>query len=160
MSLSLRQSLGIAEGASVSATFADLSRIAADSPYVLALTEILKGFPEHFHLFLGPGNVKGVRTRLHSEGVLTRVRFMGNMTDTEPVLAACDVYLACFPDGDPIMADAGRAGKPSVAMGNSAASAPAGGHHTVGTISDFIEVASRLIRKATKAHAAAHLLST
>jgi hypothetical protein len=147
MTLNLRQSLGIGDGASVSATFADLSKISADSAYMTALTEILRRFPGHFHLFSGPGSVKGVRGRLHAEGVLPRVRFMGNMTDNEPLLVVCDFYLACFPDSDPIPGRASQAGKPSVILNSAAAGEPQSLQHEARTVADYIAAASRLIRE-------------
>jgi hypothetical protein len=150
MSLKLRQSFGIVEAASVSATFADLSKFSADSPFVMALAEILKRFPEHFHLFSGPGNVKGMRAHLHAEGVLSRVRFMGNMPDTEPLLTVCDVYLACFPGGDPATDRATGAGKPSVSIGSMAGAHKIALQHHVDRVSDYIEIASRLIRESSK----------
>src|SRR5262249_49010180 len=71
-----RQAMGLESASSISATFGNLSN-AAGSGYLRCLSEVMKRFPKHFHLFAGPGNVRVVRSHLHAEGVLPRVRFLG-----------------------------------------------------------------------------------
>jgi hypothetical protein len=151
VTLNLRRSLGIEEATTISATFADLANISGESPYIAALVEILKRFPGHFHLFSGPGNVRGIRARLHAEGVLPRVRFMGDMADNEPLIAVCDIYLAYFPGGDPVVVRARGAGRPSVELDSGGSSAAATTAECVAqTVPDYIQLASDLLRKATK----------
>src|SRR5207249_4960419 len=52
-----RQSLGLESATSVSATYGNLYKVAGGG-YLKALTEIMRRFPKHFHLFAGAGNVK------------------------------------------------------------------------------------------------------
>ena len=94
-----RQSLGIESATTISATLGNLNNVAG-SGYLKALAEILKRFPQHFHLFAGAGNVKAIRPVLHSEGVLPRVRFLGHVADVAPLLDAVDLYLASFPPSE------------------------------------------------------------
>src|SRR5207247_8649150 len=91
-----RQAMGFESASSVSATFGNLYKVAG-SGYLKVLSEIMKRFPKHFHLFAGAGNVKAIRSHLHSEGVLPRVRFLGHVADVAPLLEVVDVYLASFP---------------------------------------------------------------
>src|SRR6185369_4656408 len=52
-----RQEMGIESASTISATFTELHNIAG-STYLRVLTEIMKRFPKHFHLFVGGGNVR------------------------------------------------------------------------------------------------------
>src|SRR4030095_6606975 len=111
-----RQSLGLESATSVSATYGNLYKVAG-SGYLRALTESMRRFPNHFHLFAGAGNVKAIRSRLHSEGVLPRVRFLGHVGDVAPLLDIVDVYLAPFPhSGGYSILEAMGAGKPVVSF--------------------------------------------
>ena len=148
-----RQSLGLESATSVSATYGNLQNV-ADSGYIRALTEIMKRFPKHFHLFAGVGNVKSLRSALHSEGVLPRVRFLGEVSDVAPLLSVIDVYLASFPDSGahPIVEVMG-AGKPIVVHRFPPDSQYNSGAELVGVReliapgeADYIEIASRLLR--------------
>jgi hypothetical protein len=65
----MRQLMGLDAAETVSATFEDL-REASDPQFLETLTRILDAFPNHFHVFVGPGDVKYVRAHLHAEGVL------------------------------------------------------------------------------------------
>jgi hypothetical protein len=147
------QSLGIAEGATVSATFGDLQKIAG-SGYVRALTEILKRFPQHFHLFAGAGDVRAIRGVLHSENVLSRVRFLGQVPDVAPLMPIIDIYLASFPysDGASVL-DAMGCGKPVVAVRSISPSPDNAAPDLVGIReliapgeANYIELADRIIR--------------
>jgi Glycosyl transferases group 1 len=111
-----RQSLGLESAGSVSATFGDLHH-AAGREYLGVLVEIMNRFPTHFHLFAGGGNVRAMRSVLHSEGVLPRVRFLGQVSDVASLLDVLDVYLASFPicDANSVQ-DAMGAGKPVVVL--------------------------------------------
>jgi predicted O-linked N-acetylglucosamine transferase (SPINDLY family) len=127
--------MGIPERASVSATFGDLSKLSVESGYIQALSEILKRFPNHYHLFSGPGDIRAIRAYLHAEGVLTRVRFMGNMSDVSQLVAISDLYMDVFPDSDPRWSGEARsAGKPVVTLGDSK------------TVAGYIDSASQRIR--------------
>jgi predicted O-linked N-acetylglucosamine transferase (SPINDLY family) len=157
MASSVRQSMGLGIDASVSTTFGDLSRVAAGSGYLCVLGEILKRFPNHFHLFAGPGDVKTIRAYLHSEGVLSRVRFLGHTPDVSVLLQAADVYLAFFPNSDAqSIAEARDAGKPIVALqagtsNGDAQTDPAGAPELLArTEAEYIDMASRLIRIALR----------
>jgi hypothetical protein len=111
-----RRSLGLEAAESVSATFDDL-RNAAGAGFIRALTEILNRFPNHFHLFVGPGNIRGLRAALHAEGVLPRVRFLGNVSSVGPLMSAADLVLAPFPDLEAAsVVRAMGAGKPVVVL--------------------------------------------
>jgi len=111
-----RQGMGLESAGSVSATFGNLQKIAG-AGYLHSLAAILKRFPLHFHLFAGSGDIKAIRSFLHAEGVLPRVRFLGPMSDTASVMNVVDVYLASFPEpGDEMLLDAMGAGKPIVAV--------------------------------------------
>ena len=111
-----RQSLGLESATSVSATYGNLQKVGG-SGYLRALTEIMRRFPKHFHLFAGAGNVKSIRTALHSEGVLPRVRFLGQVGDVAPLLPVIDLYLAAFrtPEAHAVI-EAMGAGKPVVVL--------------------------------------------
>jgi predicted O-linked N-acetylglucosamine transferase (SPINDLY family) len=87
------------------------------SGYLRALGQILKRFPNHFHIFAGAGDVKAIRTYLHSESVLERVRFLGQVGDPAPLFAMIDVYLDSFPrSGSRSILEVMGAGKPAVVM--------------------------------------------
>jgi len=142
------QTMGLGEASSVSATFGNLIH-SAGREYLRALSEIMKRFPNHFHLFAGPGNVKVIRSFLHSEGVLPRVRFLGNINDAAPLLAMIDVYLASFPDFAPaFILDAMGAGKPVVVLRNAGAELVGIRELTAPGVGDYIEIADRLLRNA------------
>jgi glycosyltransferase involved in cell wall biosynthesis len=113
--------------------------------YLGALAEILNRFPNHFHLFAGAGNVKAIRSRLHSEGVLPRVRFLGHVGDVAPLLDMVDVYLAPFPHsgGDSIL-EAMGAGKPVVSF--SGAELVGVRELTATGQGEYITIADRLLR--------------
>jgi hypothetical protein len=140
------QAMGLESASSVSATFGDLGNVGAPE-YLRVLSEIMTRFPKHFHLFAGAGNVKSIRPYLHSQGVLPRVRFLGDVRDIAPLLNMVDVYLAPFPNADwHSILDAMGAGKPIVVLRGPAADlvgirdliAPGG--------PDYIEIADRLLR--------------
>jgi hypothetical protein len=148
-----RQSLGLESASSVSATFGNLYKVSG-SGYLKVLAEILKRFPKHFHLFAGAGNVKSIRSFLHSEGVLPRVRFLGHVGDVAPLLGAIDVYLASFPhSGGHSVIEAMGAGKPVVVLRFPPDSHYNSGAELVGVReliapgeADYIEIADRLLR--------------
>jgi hypothetical protein len=148
-----RQSLGIESASTVSATLGNLYEV-AESGYIKALTEVLKRFPRHFHLFAGDGNVKTIRSVLHSEGVLPRVRFLGHIADAAPLLDVVDVYLASFPHcGGHSILEAMGAGKPVVVLRFPPDSHFNSGAELVGVReliapgeADYVEIADRLIR--------------
>jgi predicted O-linked N-acetylglucosamine transferase (SPINDLY family) len=148
-----RRSMGLESAGSVSATFGDLSK-AAGSGYLRVLSEIMKRFPKHFHFFAGPGNVKAIRSYLHSENVLSRVRFLGNLSDVAPLVDSVDVYLASFPDSGPhFLLDAMGAGKPVVVLKHTPDSEGSAGAELVGLReliapgeADYIEIADGLLR--------------
>jgi Glycosyl transferases group 1 len=148
-----RQSLGLESATSVSATYGDLEKFAG-AGYTRALTEIMKRFPKHFHLFAGTGNVKSMRSALHSEGVLPRIRFLGEVSDLASLLSVVDVYLASFPHSDtyPIV-EAMGGGKPVVvhrfppdSQYNSAAELVGVRELIAPGEADYVEIASRLLR--------------
>ncbi len=148
-----RQSLGLESASSVSGTYGNLYKVAG-SAYLKVLTEILKRFPKHFHLFAGAGNVKAIRPFLHSEGVLPRVRFLGHVGDVAPLLGAIDVYLDSFPhSGRRSVIEAMGAGKPVVVLRFPPDSPYNSGAELVGVReliapgeADYIEIADRLLR--------------
>jgi len=154
-----KHSLGIESASSVSATFSGPPRDQA-AGFIKALIEILKRFPKHFHLFAGPVEVRAIRGMLHSEGVLPRVRFLGQVTDTTPLLGAIDVYLAPFPDsGRASILEMMAAGKPVVAMRhaansefNTAAELVEERELTPPTSGEYIHAADRLLRDAAIRH--------
>ena len=148
-----RQSLGLESATSVSATYGNLYKVAGGG-YLKALTEIMRRFPKHFHLFAGAGNVKSIRSVLHSEGVLSRVRFLGHVGDVAPLLPVIDVYLASFPhSGGHSVIEAMGAGKPVVVLRFPSDSHYNSGAELVGVReliapgeADYIEIADRLLR--------------
>lgn len=148
-----RLSLGLESASSVSATFGNLYKVSG-SGYLKVLAEILKRFPKHFHLFAGAGNVKTIRSFLHSEGVLPRVRFLGHVGDVAPLLGAIDVYFASFPhSGGHSVIEAMGAGKPVVVLRFPPDSHYNSGAELVGVReliapgeADYIEIADRLLR--------------
>jgi glycosyl transferase family 1 len=148
-----RQSLGLESATSVSATYGNLNK-AASAGYLRALTEIMSRFPNHFHLFAGAGNVKSIRSALHSEGVLSRVRFLGHVGDVAPLLPVVDVYLASFPQsGGHSIIEAMGAGKPVVVLRFPSDSHYNSGAELVGVReliapgeADYVQIADRLLR--------------
>ena len=147
-----RHSLGIESASSVSATFGHLQKLSGR--YLNALCEILNRFPGHFHLFAGSGNVRSVRSVLHAEGVLPRVRFLGQVPDVAPLLGAIDIYLASFPQcGGHSILEAMGAGKPVVTIRIPPDSAFNAGAELVESRDlvasrdgDYIAIADRLLR--------------
>jgi hypothetical protein len=154
-----RQSLGLESASTVSATYGNLYKVSG-SGYLRVLTEIMKRFPKHFHLFAGAGNVKAIRSVLHSEGVLPRVRFLGHVGDVAPLLPAIDIYLASFPhSGGHSVIEAMGAGKPVVVLRFPPDSHYNSGAELVGVReliapgeADYIEIADRLLRDAPHRH--------
>jgi glycosyltransferase involved in cell wall biosynthesis len=148
-----RAGLGIGEAKSVSATFGNLHKVAG-AEYLAVLVEILKRFPDHYHLFAGAGDVKAIRGQLHSANVLSRVRFLGHMGDVAPILDVVDVYLASFPhSGGHFILEAMGAGKPVVVLGYPSDSRYNSGAELVGIPEliarnrpGYVEIADRLIR--------------
>ena len=148
-----RQSLGLESASSVSATYGNLYKVSGTG-YLRVLTEIMKRFPKHFHLFAGAGNVKAIRSFLHSEGVLPRVRFLGHVGDVAPLLNVIDVYLASFPhSGGHSLIEAMGAGKPVVVLKFPPDSHYNSGAELVGVReliapgeAGYIEIADRLLR--------------
>lgn len=148
-----RQSMGLESAATVSATFGNLYKVAG-AGYLKALCEIMKRFPRHFHLFAGAGNVRAMRSILHSEGVLPRVRFLGHVADVAPLLEAIDVYFASFPhSGGHSLLEAMVAGKPIVVLRFPSDSHYNSGAELVGFPeliaageADYVEIADRLLR--------------
>jgi hypothetical protein len=141
-----RRSMGLDDASSVSATFGNLAH-SAGREYLRALSEIMRRFPDHFHLFAGPGNVKVIRSFLHSEGVLPRVRFLGNISDVAPLLGMIDLYLASFPDsGSTVILDAMGAGKPVVALRNAGAELVGIRELMAPGAADYTEIGDRLLR--------------
>ena len=151
-----RQAMGLESATTISATFGNMYEVAG-SGYLRALSEIMKRFPKHFHLFAGAGNVRGVRSHLHSEGVLPRVRFLGHVSDVAPLLHVIDVYLASFPhSGGHSILEAMGAGKPVVVLRFPPDSHYNSGAELVGirelaapVEADYIEIADRLLRNPT-----------
>jgi glycosyltransferase involved in cell wall biosynthesis len=150
-----RQAMGLESAATISATFGRLER-SSDRNYVRVLSEIMKRFPKHFHLFAGPGNIRAMRSQLHAEGVLPRVRFLGDVRDIAPLLNVVDVYLAAFPDStaQSVLEPMGAA-KPVVALRFSSDSLYNCGAELVGLReliapgeANYIEIADRLLRNA------------
>jgi predicted O-linked N-acetylglucosamine transferase (SPINDLY family) len=148
-----RQSMGLESAATISATYGNLYKVAG-SGYLRVLSEIMHRFPKHFHLFAGAGNVKAIRSHLHSEGVLPRVRFLGHVGDVAPLLEVVDVYLASFPhSGGHSILEAMGAGKPIVVLRfppdshyNSGAELVGVRELTAPGEADYIEIADRLLR--------------
>lgn len=147
------QSMGLESASTISATFGDLREMAGDG-YLEALSEIMKRFPKHFHIFAGEGTVKPIRSHLHSRGVLPRVRFLGHLPDVAPLLGLIDVYLASFPQpNSQRILEAMGAGKPVVVL-----KSPLDSQHTFGAElvgvreliapgeADYVDIADRLLR--------------
>ena len=151
-----RQGMGLESASSVSGTFGNLYKVAG-SGYLRVLSEIMSRFPKHFHIFAGAGNVKGIRSHLHSEGVLPRIRFLGHVGDVAPLLGVIDVYLASFPhSGGHSILEAMGAGKPVVVLRFPPDSHYNSGAELVGVReliapgeADYIETAHRLLRNPT-----------
>lgn len=115
-----RQAIGIESAATVSVSFGDLP--VGSLSFVKSIVGSLKSFSQHFHLFAGGGNVRAIRGLLHSEGVLSRVRFLGPMADTISLLGLMDFCLVPFPSKDTSgLLDVMAAGKPVVAYQGSPA---------------------------------------
>jgi glycosyltransferase involved in cell wall biosynthesis len=150
-----RKDMGLDSAGSISATFSNLDQLKG-SAYLTALSEVMNRFPNHFHVFVGGGSVKAVRSHLHSEGVLPRIRFLGELGDVAPLLNMIDVYLASFPQsgGDSIL-DAMGAGKPVVVLRfpsdspfNSASELVGVRELTASGEGEYIMIADRLLRNA------------
>jgi hypothetical protein len=147
-----RQSLGLESASTISATFDSLNL--EGSGYLRALSEILQRFPKHVHLFAGGGNVRPIRSYLHSQGVLPQVRFLGQHSDVAPLLSMIDVYLAPFPhSGGRLLLEAMGAGKPVVVLRFPSDSHYNSGAELVGMReliapgeADYIEIADKLLR--------------
>ena len=147
------QSMGLESASTISATFGNLREMAGNG-YLRALSEIMKRFPKHFHIFAGEGTVKPIRSHLHSGGVLPRVRFLGHMADVAPLLGLIDVYLASFPQSDSQrILDAMGAGKPVVVLKSPPDSDYTCGAELVGMRdliargeADYVDIADRLLR--------------
>jgi predicted O-linked N-acetylglucosamine transferase (SPINDLY family) len=150
-----RQAMGLESAATISATFGRLER-ASDRNFVTVLSEIMKRFPKHFHLFAGPGNIRAMRSQLHAEGVLSRVRFLGDLKDIAPLLNVIDVYLAAFPDSTvQSVLEVMGAAKPVVALRFPSYSSYNSGAEAIGLReltapgeANYIEIADRLLRNA------------
>ena len=148
-----RSSLGIGAAKTVSATFGNLYKVAGEG-YLKALVEIMRRFPDHYHLLAGAGDVKAIRGQLHSADVLSRVRFLGHMGDVAPLLDVVDVYLASFPhSGGHSILEAMGAGKPVVVRGFPKDSHYNSGAELVGIPEliakseiDYIELADKLLK--------------
>jgi glycosyltransferase involved in cell wall biosynthesis len=145
--------MGLESAGTVSATFGDLQAVSG-AGYLRALSEILKRFPNHFHLFAGVGNVKAIRAHLHGEGVLPRVRFLGPVSEVAALLEVIDVYLAPFPHAatDSVL-EAMAASRPVVVHRfpsdseyNSAAELVGAAELTAPGEGDYIEITDRLLR--------------
>jgi hypothetical protein len=140
-----RQTLGFESASCVSATFGSLSK-SSGKGYLRIVSELLRRSPKHFHLFVGGGDVKAIRGYLHSEGVLTRVRFLGDMLDVAPVLESVDVYLDSFPTSNNAgVLDAMAAGKPVVTMKQTGGELVAAEDLTAANESEYFEIAERLV---------------
>ena len=148
-----RKDLGLDSASSISATFSNLDQLRG-SNYLTALSEIMNRFPNHFHLFVGGGSVKAVRSHLHAEGVLPRIRFLGEVGDIAPLLNIVDVYLASFPEsaGESVL-EAMGAGKPVVVLRfppespyNSASELVGVRELTASGEGEYIMIADRLLR--------------
>jgi hypothetical protein len=115
----MRHAMGLGAAETVSSTWCDLKQV-SEPKYLYVVTGLLKAFPNHFHLFAGNGDVKGIRAAFHAEGVLPRVRFLGAVSDMASVMAVSDVYLCPFKKSEetPIL-EAMGAGKPCVATRSS-----------------------------------------
>jgi hypothetical protein len=148
-----RPAIGLESASTVSATFGEL-RDAAGSGYLRAVSEVMKRFPKHFHLFAGTGNVRAVRSHLHSEGVLPRVRFLGDAGNVAPLLEVIDIYLASFPNsGGRAILEAMGAGKPAIVLKSLPDSKSDSGAELVGIReltapgeANYIDIADRLLR--------------
>jgi predicted O-linked N-acetylglucosamine transferase (SPINDLY family) len=148
-----RQGMGLQSAGSVSATFGNLQQVSG-SGYVRVVIEILHRFPNHFHLFAGAGNIRAMRSVLHAEGVLPRVRFLGQISDVAPMLGSIDIYLAPFPESAVhSVIEAMGAGKPIVVLRQPPDSDQNFGAELVGieeliarSEGDYIEIADRLLR--------------
>ena len=148
-----RRSMGLESATTISATFGNLQEMATPG-YLRVLVEIMNRFPMHLHVFAGSGNVRSIRSHLHSEGVLPRVRFLGDVSDVAPLLGMIDVYFASFPrTGDQPIVDAMGAGKPVVVLRSPSDLATSCGPELVGVReliapgeADYIEIADRLLR--------------
>ena len=150
-----RRQLGLAASGTVSATFGNLYKISGEE-YLRTLTEILRRFPSHIHLFAGSGDVRPARTYLHRGEVLEQVRFLAHQSDVAHLLPLIDVYIASFPhSGGHSVLEAMGAGKPVVVLGYPSDSHYNSGAELVGLDElvaagqeAFIEIADQLIRDA------------
>ena len=148
-----RKDMGLDAAGSISATFSTTDKLGGGA-YLGALSEIMNRFPNHFHLFVGAGSVKAIRSHLHAEGVLPRIRFLGDIGDVASLLNIVDVYLASFPQsGGSAILDAMGAGKPTVVLRfppdspfNAAAELVGVRELTASGEGEYIMIADRLLR--------------
>ena len=148
-----RLQLGLAPSGTVSATFGNLYKISGED-YLRTLTEVLRRFPAHIHLFAGSGDVRQARSYLHRAGVLGQVRFLGHQSDVAHLLPLIDVYIASFPhSGGHSVLEAMGSAKPVVVLGYPSDSHYNSGAELVGLDElvaagheAFVEIADRLIR--------------
>jgi glycosyltransferase involved in cell wall biosynthesis len=97
-----------------------------------------------------------MRSHLHAEGVLPRVRFLGDIRDIAPLLNVVDIYLAAFPDSTAqFVLEAMGAGKPVLALRFPLDSPSNSGAEMIGLReltapgeANYIEIADRLLRNA------------
>jgi predicted O-linked N-acetylglucosamine transferase (SPINDLY family) len=163
----MRQAMGLGAAETVSATVGDL-QLVSEPKYLYVVTGLLKVFPNHFHLFAGNGDVKAIRAALHAEGVLTRVRFLGSISDTASVMAVTDLYLCPFKrfDESPLM-EAMAAGRPCIAARDSAEHAQNSAVEILGVpelIADsdvaYLQIAQGLLRDAEARQRASDLVAS
>jgi Glycosyl transferases group 1 len=148
-----RESLGLEAASSVSATLSTPPRD-RNIGFIRIIVELLKRHPQQFHFLGGISDVRAIRGLLHSEGVLPRIRFLGQNSQASPLLAVVDVYLAAFPDtnGNGVL-EMMAAGKPVVALRqgqdsefNTAAELVGEKELTPATPAEYLDLADRLIR--------------
>jgi glycosyltransferase involved in cell wall biosynthesis len=122
--------------------------------FVHVLIRIMQRFPSHFHLFAGIGEVRAIRGLLHSEGVLSRMRFLGTLGDATRLMRVIDVGLVAFPDpGHDSILDMMGAGKPIVALHQTSGSQSNIAAELIGereliarTAGEYTQIADSLIR--------------
>jgi predicted O-linked N-acetylglucosamine transferase (SPINDLY family) len=163
----MRQAMGLGAAETVSATLGDL-QLVHEPKYLYVVIGLLKVFPNHFHLFAGNGDVKAIRAALHAEGVLTRVRFLGSISETASVMAVTDLYMCPFKrfDESPLM-EAMGAGRPCIAARNSTDHTQNSAAEILGVpelIADsdvaYLQIAQGLLRDADARKRASDLVSS
>ncbi len=147
---SSRSAMGIDADSTVSLSFAGPTR--DQMGFVKVLVELLKRFPKHFHLFAGGSDVRAFRGLLHSEGVLTRVRFLGQTSDPAAVIGNADMGFAAFPNADSAgILDMMASGKPVLLMREPGTVELLGNSElTPASTGAYIQIADSLIRNAGK----------